>query len=249
MSGFPIKLALELNKQLTKDIDKVVKMQSDFDKMAVEYGDLTGATKAFTQQLKPVQKEYFLDYLKPSDYKDMLSMLIDPESVKQSGTPFDAKTIKRIVESDDAMHFAIRDRLTLQCIGSIETFVVNNDSHYAELFKWLKIKGFQPNIRTLAIGYGLARQYHGRGLATTIVKSVCKIAFNIFDANMLVARALESNKASIRVLEKNGFQMAFKKDIRLDDDDDVTAGSSAAGAASDAVVSCTYWYLLRPTVF
>ena len=55
------------------------------------------------------------------------------------------------------------------------------------------------------IGYMLLTEYWSRGIATEAVSRVCRIAFNELSLDRIVAKVYESNAASFRVLEKNGF--------------------------------------------
>ena len=55
------------------------------------------------------------------------------------------------------------------------------------------------------IGYMLLTEYWSRGIATEVVSQICKIAFRGLSLDRIVAKVYESNAASFRVLEKNGF--------------------------------------------
>ena len=55
------------------------------------------------------------------------------------------------------------------------------------------------------IGYMLLTEYWSRGIATEAVSRVCRIVFNELSLDRIVAKVYESNAASFRVLEKNGF--------------------------------------------
>ena len=58
---------------------------------------------------------------------------------------------------------------------------------------------------TLEIGYSLLDAYHGRGYATEAVQSMMQWAFSSLKSDSIVAYTYPHLKASIRVLEKNGF--------------------------------------------
>lgn len=58
---------------------------------------------------------------------------------------------------------------------------------------------------TLEIGYSLLDAYHGRGYATEAVQSMMQWAFSSLKIDSIVAYTYPHLKASIRVLEKNGF--------------------------------------------
>lgn len=55
------------------------------------------------------------------------------------------------------------------------------------------------------IGYMLNTDYWSRGIATEAVSQICKIAFEKMSVDCIGAKVYESNMASVRVLEKNGF--------------------------------------------
>ena len=55
------------------------------------------------------------------------------------------------------------------------------------------------------IGYMLNTDYWSRGIATEAVSQICKIAFEKLSVDCIGAKVYESNMASVRVLEKNGF--------------------------------------------
>lgn len=56
------------------------------------------------------------------------------------------------------------------------------------------------------IGYWLAAAYWNRGIMTAAIREVAAYAFEKFDINNLFACVFESNKASMRVLQKAGFK-------------------------------------------
>ena len=55
------------------------------------------------------------------------------------------------------------------------------------------------------IGYMLLKEYWSKGIATKTVSQICGIAFRELSLDRIVAKVYEPNKASIKVLEKNGF--------------------------------------------
>ena len=56
------------------------------------------------------------------------------------------------------------------------------------------------------IGYWIGEPYWGRGITTEAVRAVCTPYFNSFDLSRIYAGVLAWNPASVRVLEKAGFQ-------------------------------------------
>jgi RimJ/RimL family protein N-acetyltransferase len=57
------------------------------------------------------------------------------------------------------------------------------------------------------IGYWLAKKHWGKGLATEVAKEITKICFNKLKLKRVTAKVYLPNKASARVLEKNGFKL------------------------------------------
>ena len=55
------------------------------------------------------------------------------------------------------------------------------------------------------IGYWLAKDYWGRGIMTTVVKTMVELAFREFGVQRITAPIFAENIASARVLEKNNF--------------------------------------------
>lgn len=58
---------------------------------------------------------------------------------------------------------------------------------------------------TLEIGYSMLSEYHSRGYATEAVRSMLQWAFSNLKKDRIIAYTCPHLKASIRVLEKNGF--------------------------------------------
>ena len=57
-----------------------------------------------------------------------------------------------------------------------------------------------------AIGYWLAKPYWGRGIMTDVVRPAVEFAFAQWKLVRIFASVFDSNTASARVLEKNGFE-------------------------------------------
>ena len=84
----------------------------------------------------------------------------------------------------------------------------------------------QPDIyrNSCEIGYWIAEPYWSKGVATEAVKCVTEYAFKTLDKVRVFTGVFEYNKASIRVLEKCGFEKegvfksALTKDGKLYDE-------------------------------
>jgi len=78
--------------------------------------------------------------------------------------------------------------------------------------------------KTAEIGYWLAEPYWGRGIMTDVVKAVVPVAFEHFDIVRIQAGVYSKNPASMRVLEKAGFEReavhkktVFKNGVVMDE--------------------------------
>jgi RimJ/RimL family protein N-acetyltransferase len=60
--------------------------------------------------------------------------------------------------------------------------------------------------RTAALGYGVAREHWGHGVASEAARATLDYAFEAFGVDKVWARADPRNGASVRVLEKLGMQ-------------------------------------------
>lgn len=56
------------------------------------------------------------------------------------------------------------------------------------------------------IGWRLAREYWGQGLATEVAEAIVRLGFETLGLPRIVATVQKSNKASIRLIEKLGFR-------------------------------------------
>lgn len=79
-------------------------------------------------------------------------------------------------------------------------------------------------IKSAEVGYWVGEEYWGQGIATEAVRLMTEYAFYYFDLLRLYAEVFENNKASMRVLEKNGYYLegvrrkaVFKNEILMDD--------------------------------
>ena len=79
-------------------------------------------------------------------------------------------------------------------------------------------------VKSAEIGYWIGSAYWGRGIGTEAVRQMAEYTFYYFDIIRLYAEVFETNKASMRVLEKNGFYLegvrrkaVFKNNQLMDD--------------------------------
>ena len=79
-------------------------------------------------------------------------------------------------------------------------------------------------IKSAEISYWVGENYWGRGIATEAVRQMTEYTFYYFDIIRLYAEVFEINKASMRVLEKNGYYLegvrrkaVLKNEVLMDD--------------------------------
>jgi ribosomal-protein-alanine N-acetyltransferase len=78
--------------------------------------------------------------------------------------------------------------------------------------------------KSAEIGYWIAEDFWGNGIATNVVKEIIKYGFITWDLNRIYAKAFSVNAASQRVLSKAGFKLeanitaaVFKNNTYLDE--------------------------------
>lgn len=64
----------------------------------------------------------------------------------------------------------------------------------------------EGNHGEVEIGYAICQKYNGKGYAAELVYSMTKFIKDTFDIKVLYGRVLRGNDASVRVLEKCGYQ-------------------------------------------
>lgn len=112
----------------------------------------------------------------------------------RDGLPFpytedDARQyIMSMQNSDKAKTFAFAVVYGNKCVGSIGIFRQEN-----------------IHFRTAELGYYIAEELWGKGIATQAVKEACEYVFENSDIIRIYAEPFAFNIASQRVLEKNGF--------------------------------------------
>lgn len=132
------------------------------------------------------------------DAKDLAGMLSNKkiQDNLRDGLPYpytekDAQAfIQDMLAADSTKTFAfaiINDEN--KAIGSIDAFRCEN-----------------IHRQTAEMGYYLAEEYWGKGIATEAVKQLADHVFNQTDIMRIFAEPFSTNRGSCRVLEKSGFQ-------------------------------------------
>ncbi len=75
----------------------------------------------------------------------------------------------------------------------------------AAFLGWLSVNSWNPDFRSVSLGYCLDEPAWGRGYATEAARAALTWAFETLDLNRVQAEADTRNAASGRVLEKLGF--------------------------------------------
>ena len=85
---------------------------------------------------------------------------------------------------------------------------------------------FNTDVYVLSaeIGYWIGEPFWGKSIATEAIKQMTEYSFYYFDIVRIYAEVFESNKASMRALEKNGYYLegvrrksVFKNNTLMDD--------------------------------
>jgi len=69
------------------------------------------------------------------------------------------------------------------------------------------VVGISNEGHKACIGYWLAEKYWGQGIMSKVIKEITKHAFKVWKFSRVYAHVFPHNKASMRVLEKNGYQL------------------------------------------
>lgn len=103
-----------------------------------------------------------------------------------------------------AQHEAVTTTLAQCRNGTTQAWVIVCDG---ELVGRINLNNIMMGaLRSCSIGYWVAQQHGGRGIATHAVQEVVDIAFEELDLHRIDAFARVDNESSCRVLRKNGFQ-------------------------------------------
>lgn len=97
----------------------------------------------------------------------------------------------------------VDDRLDSRFYFTLWTLVLKNDPC---LVGDLCFKGLPNEQGEIEIGYGTHAAFRGRGYMTEAVGGMVRWAFARPDVLHIVAETEKNNPASIKILEKNGFQ-------------------------------------------
>jgi len=75
----------------------------------------------------------------------------------------------------------------------------------------------EGNCAVAEIGYVIFKEHSGKGYATELLREMTKFVASSFGITVLYGRVMRGNNASVRVLEKNGYQF-MKEEMGAEDD-------------------------------
>lgn len=67
------------------------------------------------------------------------------------------------------------------------------------------------------IGYSICKRYSGRGFATEVVEAMTGLVVDNFGVQVLYGRVMNGNNASVRIMEKCGFEF-LREEFEAEDD-------------------------------
>ena len=150
--------------------------------------------------IEPTDKSAYLEHLAEKAISDWITVIPFPYT-EADADHWLAYVAAETVKQDRAVSWAIRDP-SGRLVGGIG-------------FDGLRVGA----THRAQLGYWLAKPFWGRGIATQAVGAVCAFAFADLGLTRIVARVLEGNAASARVLEKTGFQLEsrLRRNVRKND--------------------------------
>ena len=98
------------------------------------------------------------------------------------------------------------DALYGKCFASKESLILGVCSAEDDaLYGLAEFYGYKDAIHKTCVGYRLLERYWNRGIATQTVAIMIEYLYTRTDIGIITASTMIENKASARVLEKNGF--------------------------------------------
>jgi ribosomal-protein-alanine N-acetyltransferase len=149
------------------------------------------------QPFKNLETErLLLRRISETDVEEILELRSDPKTMKYIPRPL-VKTkeeamahfrmIDDKIENNEGINWAITIKGNPKLIGIIGHYRIQPENHRCE------------------IGYMILPQYNGQGIITEAIKIVLEYGFNNLQMHSIEAIIDPENKASERVLKKNGF--------------------------------------------
>lgn len=155
--------------------------------------------------------------MNPDQLGDHLPTLPGDGVKLRSLTPDDVPDLRAIFSDADVVRFMSIPQLTSEAAALSFLDQIHSGFRAGTLYQWgiqldqrivgtCTLADIDRTNRRAEIGFALARAFWGRGLILRAVPAVIQLAFERLDLRRIEADADPRNAASIRVLERLGFQ-------------------------------------------
>ena len=104
----------------------------------------------------------------------------------------------------DFIHSSKRDFKSLKAVNFAIQY--KNNESVNSLVGIISVKNIDSDNNNANVGYWIGEQYWAKGIATESVALIINYAFSVLGLEEIYAYVYSENKASIRVLEKNGMK-------------------------------------------
>lgn len=140
--------------------------------------------------------------LTPNDSLDFFELNNDPEVIRYTGDPpfSDLEEARSFLENYDQY----------ERYGYGRWAVILKKT--GEFIGWCGLK-FMPDLDETDLGFRFFRKHWNKGYATESAMACIEYGFGKLGLKRIVGRAMEANKASVKVLEKTGFHFLKKIDF------------------------------------
>ncbi|MBO4359551.1 MAG: GNAT family N-acetyltransferase [Eubacteriaceae bacterium] len=106
---------------------------------------------------------------------------------------------------DDVL--TVIDRLYDECIKESIILGIFSDGEFCGLAEFY---GFRDDVHKISVGYRLLERCWGKGIATGSLGLMVDYLYGDTDIEIITASTMVENRASARVLEKNGFDLVTR---------------------------------------
>ncbi len=130
------------------------------------------------------------------DKDDMFTLHSDPKVQKYTGEP-PIRTLEEMEEAIKARH----DNYGRYGYGRWATFLKDEMTFVG----WAGL-AYLPEFDEIDLGYRFIPRFWGLGIATEVSHAILEYGFETLELQRIIAIAMKENKASIRVMEKLGFE-------------------------------------------
>lgn len=118
-----------------------------------------------------------------------------------------------IEETKDAINFYI-DCVNKKHLPFVLAVELKNSG---ELIGDTGVNEVEGSRNEVEIGYGICKKHSGKGYATELLKAMSKYITEHFEIDILYGRVMHGNNASVKVLEKNGYEFVREELGAADD--------------------------------